>query len=408
MKNKTVRIGTVFFLVVAAAVLAAVGTYYYVSGIVNDIGNSQQMYLNLSNVERIVVSNYINSIDTSTGYANIQDGIISGYIDGLGDQNSYYLNEKNYVVNKYTNTNTQIESGITPIYDKSTQCVRVLSVKRGSPAALAGVNIGDIIMRLDGVSVTEIGYKNAVAGLAREPGETCEVEILRADSAELISVTLYFNAYTINTVSYSFLGNGVGYIYISEFDNTTPSAFRDAYTVLSSGDGTNPAVSSLIIDVRSNAAGDFDSMIEVADYIMPATTICTRRERDSSQNTLYTSSSENYTEMDIVVLQNARTSGVSEVFSAALQDNNLAVVIGETSAGTGLAQREIPLSNNTAIVLSVYEYIRPSGESFNGIGVTPNYQSQLDSSKLEQFPELDHSQDDQLQYALTYLMNGAA
>ena len=71
------RSGTVFFLVIAAAVLAAVGTYYYVSGIVNDIGNSQQMYLNLSNVERIVVDNYIDSIDTSTDYVNIQDGIIS-------------------------------------------------------------------------------------------------------------------------------------------------------------------------------------------------------------------------------------------------------------------------------------------------------------------------------------------
>ena len=84
------------------------------------------------------------------------------------------------------------------------------------------------------------------------------------------------------------------------------------------------------------------------------------------QNTLYTSTSDEYTEMDIVILQNYYTSGASEVFSAAMQDNGLAVVIGETSAGAGLAQREIPLSNNTAIVLSVYEYIRPSGESFNG------------------------------------------
>ena len=405
MKNKTVRIGTVFFLVIAAAVLAAVGTYYYVSGIVNDIGNSQQMYLNLSNVERIVVDNYIDSIDTSTDYVNIQDGIISGYIDGLGDPGSYYLNENNYVVNRYSSTNTQIESGIRSSYDKSTQCLRVQSVSRGSPADQAGVNIGDIILRLDGVSVTELGYKNAVAGLAREPGETCEIELLRADSSDLITYTLYYEAYTINTVSYSFLGDGVGYIYISEFDNSTLSAFRDAYSTLSAGDENNPAVSKLIIDVRNNAAGDFDSMIEVADFIMPATTICTRRERDSSKNTLYTSTSDEYTEMDMVILQNYYTSGASEVFSAAMQDNGLAVVIGETSAGAGLAQREIPLSNNTAIVLSVYEYIRPSGESFNGVGITPNYQSQLDAS--EQFPDLDHSQDNQLQYALTYLLNEA-
>ena len=94
--KKGVRAGTVFFLIVATACVSAIATYYYLSMIVNDLGKNQQMYIKLDRVNEIVSQNYINRIDPVNGYTRLSDSLISGYIDGLADPYSYYLDEKNY------------------------------------------------------------------------------------------------------------------------------------------------------------------------------------------------------------------------------------------------------------------------------------------------------------------------
>ena len=153
----TFRPATVFFIAVAVAFISITATYFYVSSIVNDIGKNQQMYTNLSNVEQIVVQNYIGTIDATTDYQNIQDGIVSGYINGLGDPYSYYLNQKNYKTSILPDNTAYIDIGIRPAFDISSGYIRVDFVRRGSPAEYAGLKTGDIITAVDGKSVTEEG-----------------------------------------------------------------------------------------------------------------------------------------------------------------------------------------------------------------------------------------------------------
>ena len=395
--KKGISIGTVFFLIVVTAFVSAVATYFYVSSLVNDLGRNQTMYRKLDIINQVISRNYILSIDAVDGYDKIIDGIAAGYIQGLGDSSSYYLNSKNYKSASITQDASHIGIGIVYSYDMSTGGIQVDFAKYGSPARLAGIRKGDIIIEINGVNVTEDGYKRAVSRLSGEEGTTVALTVVRSGESDLLNFNVVRNSFAPETVQYRLIENNIGYIYINEFDRTTLTSFNVAYEDL-----TNKGAKGLIIDVRFNACGSFDAVIEVLDRIMPSGIIVSIREKSSDGLTPYFSDDKNIS-MPIVLIQNEDTSDVAEVFSAALRDTETAVVVGTSTRGNGVGQRDIPLSDGTALHLSTYEYVTPGGERFNGVGIAPNYIISLDSSKAERFEDLSTEEDDQLQLALTTL-----
>ncbi len=398
MKSKKgVRIGTVFFLIVVTAFVTAIATYFYVSSLVNDLERNQTMYRKLDIINQVISRNYILSIDAVDGYDNIIDGIAAGYIKGLGDSSSYYLNQKNYKSASITQDASHIGIGIVYSYDMATGGIAVDFAKYGSPARLAGIQKGDVIIEINGVNVTEDGYKRAVSRLSGDEGSVVTLTVVRAGESDLLTFDVTRNYFAPETVQYRLIENNIGYIFINEFDRTTLTSFNVAFEDL-----TNKGAKGLIIDVRFNASGNFDSVIEVLDRIMPSGIMVSIREKSSDGLQLYFSDDKNIS-LPIVVIQNEYTSDVAEVFTAALRDTEKAVVVGTLTKGIGVGQRDIPLSDGTAIHLSTYEYVTPGGERFNGVGVAPNYVITMEQSKAERFETLSTEEDDQLQFALTML-----
>ncbi len=390
--KKGVRYGTVFFLVVATAFVTEIGTYYYLNNKINDLSKNQQMYQKLDTVNQVITRNYINTIDPLDGYNNILDGIVGGYIDGLGDPYSYYLNEKNYKTSTVID-GSYIDIGIRYSYDSSTGGIRVDFCKSGSPAEQAGLKNEDIIIAIDNVYVTEDGYKKSAQRLYGEEGSTVALSIVRAGESNILTYDVTRTVFVPQTVEYRLVGNGIGYIQINEFDRTTLTDFTVAYDDL-----VAYGAKALILDVRFTFAGELDYAVEVLDRILPASIIVA--VRDNSGEIEYKFSDDKHISLPMVVIQNASTSGIAEVFSAALRDTESARIVGEQSAGNGVGQRDIPLSDGTAIRLSTYEYITPSGKRFNGVGIEPNFISYLGSDKASRFEELTDEEDDQLQVAI--------
>ncbi len=391
--KKGVRFGTVFFLVVATAFVTAIGTYYYINNKVNDLSKNQQMYQKLDTVNQVITRNYINTIDPVDGYENIVDGIIGGYIEGLGDPYSYYLDEKNYRTSAVID-GSHIDIGIRYSYDYGTGGIKVDFCKNGSPADLAGVLNNDIIIAINNVYVTEEGYNKSVQRLYGEEGSTVELSLVREGEANILNVEVTRTSFVPQTIEYRLVGNGIGYIKINEFDRTTLADFSVAYEDL-----VAKGAKSLIFDVRFTFAGDLQYAVDVLDKILPASIILAVRDKSSGEPT-YEFSDDKHISMPMIVIQNSYTAGVAEVFAASLRDNGYARIVGEQSKGIGVGQRDIPLSDGTAIRLSTYEYITPSGERFNGVGIEPNYISYLDSDKAARFEELTDEEDDQLQVAI--------
>lgn len=397
MKKKGIRIGTVFFLIVATMLVTAIGTYYYVSQVINDIGRNQQMYQKLDLINSVISRNYVLSINLVDGYDDIINGIASGYIEGLGDEYSYYLDEKNFKAASAVTGVSNVGIGILYSYDPTTGGIKVDHPKVGSPAELAGIEKGDIILSIDGTNVTEDGYRRAAAKLSGESGSKVSLSILKSSNSELITVEITRMEYVPQTVSHRIIENGIGYIYINEFDKTTLSSFNAAVDQL-----TAKGAKGIVIDVRNNSAGDLSSVVDVLDRIMPSGIIVSVREQSSDTPTRYFSDDTNLM-IPLTVIQNGNTAGVAEVFSAALRDTEKAVVVGTVSKGVGVGQRDIPLSDGTAIRLSAYEYVTPAGERFNGVGITPNIIVQLDEDKEALLPDLPEEDDVQLQMAVDQL-----
>lgn len=394
MKNaKGVRFGTVFFLLIVTAIITAIGTYFYVSHLVNSISKSQQMYMGLSNVEQIVVQNYVGTIDAITGYNEIQNGIFAGYIDGLGDHNSYFLDEKNNKASVVP-PSTAVGSGIHSRYDRNGG-IFVQMVSLDSPAAKAGVKQGDVLVAVDGVSVTERGFRNSVLMLFAEPGATRTLSVMRPGSSDILELMLVYENYTEKTVESAMLSNGYGWLAIREFSAITPQELtRESQALIDAG------ATALVIDLRGNAAGDFSSMLQVADLLMPAGTICKSLASNTSGNRLHTSDAACLS-LPFVLLQDGTTSGAAEILCAAVVENGVARSVGTVTAGNGREQATFELSNGTAIVLSVYEYLTPLGNTIENTGVLPVREVGAGSAAL--YPNAEETEDPQLKAACELL-----
>ncbi|MBO5222087.1 MAG: PDZ domain-containing protein [Clostridia bacterium] len=397
--QKGMRYGTVFFILVTAVILTAIATYFYVSNMVSDLGRNQQIYSKLNKVNDLINKNYILPIDPVYGNEQILDGIVEGYIDGLGDPYSYYLNETNYRISSNAATSTGVGIGVLTTFDKETGGVKVTFVKRNSPAESAGMESGDVITAVNGTPVTELGFRNAVYMLSGAEGSDVVVSFLRDGEVAPVTLTLTRMTYDSNTVEYRLLesGNGIGYISINEFAASTVSEFSAAVESL-----RDTGARGFIIDVRFNAGGDFPSMRNVLDKVMPAGIMCSVKEL-ASETTLPYYSSEGHLPEKIVVLQNFATSDVAEVFAAALRDASGAVLVGDTSFGKGVGQRDIPLSDGSAIHISTFAYVTPNGEEFNGVGISPDVAVALPEEKVLGFGTLAAADDDQLQAAITQM-----
>lgn len=386
-----------FFILVATVILTAIATYFYVSQKVDNLGRNQQIYTKLNKVNDLINKNYILPIDPVYGNDLILDGIVEGYVDGLNDKYSYYLNETNYRLSSNAAESSSVGIGIRPAFDKNSGGVSVDFVKQNSPAQTVGMKTGDIIISVNGTDVTELGYRNAVAALSGAEGSEVVLTLTREGESAPITLSVPRTAFDPETVQYRLLESGIGYLFINEFDISTVSEFSAAVETLRAA-----GARGLILDLRFNAGGDLSSALDVLDKVMAAGIMCSVKELSREEQTAYYSDEAHLNEK-IVVLQNFATSDVAEVFTGALQDTGTASVVGDVSFGKGVGQRDIPLSDGTAIHISTYEYITPNGTQFNAAGITPDVSVALPEEKISGFFTLAAADDDQLQSALQLL-----
>lgn len=394
---KGIRYGTMFFFLVVAVILTAIATYFYVSQKVDNLGRNQQIYTKLNKVNDLINKNYVLPIDPVYGNDRILDGIVEGYIEGLNDEYSYYLNETNYRLSSNVAESSGVGIGIRTAFDKTTGGVLVDFVKQNSPAQTAGIETGDIIVSVNGTDVTELGYRNAVAALSGTEGTDVVLSLQREGETAPVVLSVTRTVFDPETVQYRLLESGIGYLYINEFDVSTVSEFSAAVETLRAA-----GARGFILDLRFNAGGDLSSALDVLDKVMPSGIMCSVKELSEEEQTAYYSD-EGHLPEKIVVLQNFATSDVAEVFTGALKDTETASIVGDVSRGKGVGQRDIPLSDGTAIHISTHEYITPNGTQFNASGIVPDVSVALSEEKISGFFTLSAADDDQLQSALQLL-----
>jgi len=247
----------------------------------------------------------------------------------------------------------------------------VIGVSDGSSAHRSGVRIGDVVLKIDSVSTATLGPEDARTYLRGPAGTTVELWLRRGD--DTLRVSLQREELIVRNVTYAaLLDGGIGVVRLERFSRRAPEEFRLAIDSLRQ---VQP-LRGLVIDLRDNPGGLLDAAVSIAEMFLKAgDTIVVTKNRNGTSVRAYRARSLPYvdTTLPIVVLVNARSASASEILAGALQDNDRAVIVGDTTLGKGLVQTVVSLPYNAALKLTTARYYTPSGRSIQQIeGFCPN------------------------------------
>ncbi len=351
----------------------------------------------LSEIEKFVEKYYIGEIDEK----KLADSLAEGYIDGLGDEWSYYIPEESYASYIENVTNSYVGIGVTITIEGVDKGLLITDVTPESPAYYAGLMIGDVMVAVEGNPIRNgekdsldlTQTKNLVRGVE---GTDVTITILR--DGETKDYTITRATIKVVNVTHEMLDNNIGYIHIRNFEeNTAVDAISAIEDVMDQG------AKGIVFDVRFNPGGYKRELVSLLDYILPEGPLFRSKDYDGTERVDY--SDADHIEIPMAVLVNYDSYSASEFFAAALQEYGYAVIVGEQTYGKGRFQTSFQLSDGSAINLSIGEYTTPNGVSLVGEGITPDYIVELsDEQRMDlYYNRLDREDDLQFQKAFSVL-----
>lgn len=400
--NKKISLGFAFVLICFAVLLTFmityVNTYNKFNANLANAGLGDRVTVKLAELERITASHYIGEIDRQ----KVLDGLAMGYVLGLGDRYAYYFNADEYAGYQLENQGKLVGIGVEVVYAQEMGgLIEITLVYPDSPARTGGMLDGDYIYKVEGELVSELGYFEAIERIRGETGTQVELTILRG-GPEFEELTLNFTREEVQTqsVKHKMINGDIGYIRIKTFNKETPSEFINALNEL-----TAAGASKYIFDVRYNPGGDLSGVTQTLDYLLPEGPIIRYTYKNSGEpEVIFSDAGEIVAPM--AVLMNESTASAAELFCAALQDYEKAVLIGVKTYGKGTMQGIYPLSDGiTAIKISNAKYLPPFGECYDGVGIYPHMEVALPEELLKEknFEKITDEEDTQLQAAIEAL-----
>lgn len=395
--NKKISIGLCLSLIIVSITATFAVTMVVSKQIYNGIiSNISQTYESVDEISKII-SNYFYGTVEDRSYLN--SALVEGYVNGLGDPNSVYLDAEEYA--EYTDT---LEGGITGVgvetaYDYGSGSFVITHVYEGSPAAKAGLKAHDVVTAIDNTTVTRGNYSALSEKLYGSRLSSVKVEYERDGETKVVEPLLGFS---IPSVVGNLSGN-VGYVRITGFYKNTAAEFKEAVTKL-----REQGAESIIFDVRNTSKGSIDYAAQVIDVIVPAISdnIAVAKDKNGNvyKNKVYTAENSSVT-MPFAVLINSYTAGPAELFACDLRDISQAQIIGTASAGVGTMQELFALEDGGAVLLTVALVEPRGGEQavYDKVGITPTVEVTLASGDDSNLLLLTGEQDNQLSTAMNML-----
>ena len=391
-KKRTVPMGTclmlVFLAVVTTANICVFGMTEFYNNKLGSLQAKTEDYKRLEELVGVVDKHYVGEYE----FEDAMDGILAGYMAGVGDKWSGYYTQEEYEALLEMNENSYVGIGVT-ISTEGANGYAVTAVTNDSPAQQAGIKPLDVIIEVDGVSTdTFANYSELVAVVRGEEGTVVNIGVRRG--TEILHFDITRAALFNPGVEVEMLGE-IGYVYIAGFDKNVDVEFAEKVNGL-----INDGAKALVFDVRLNGGGYVDVMSNMLDLLLPEGTIITMSD-NKGQTTEYRSA-EGQIDMPMVVLTNEYSISAAEFFAAVLQEYGVATVVGDKTTGKGYAQTLIPLTEG-AVNLSTLKYYTPKGVSLANVGITPDIEISLSEEALYNFYTLAPEEDAQLMKAVELL-----
>lgn len=345
----------------------------------------------LSLLKMLIDTYYLDEVDPE----NFATGIYRGFIASLNDPYSTYYTKEEYSNLLESSSGVYYGIGAVVSQDVKTGIITVVKPYEGTPAYNAGLLPNDIIYKVNGEEVTGKDLTEVVSKIKGKEGTEVVITIYRDGVDEPMDFTIVRQKINIPTIEFEMLDsrNKIGYIQITEFDEITVSQFSDAVSRLE-----RKGMKGLIIDVRDNPGGLLNSVVKILDRLIYKGLLVYTEDKNGQREEKYADDSKQFNK-PIVVLINENSASASEIFAGALQDYEKATIVGTTSFGKGIVQSVIPLTDGTAVKLTISKYYTPKGRNIHGTGITPDVEIELDE-ELKKMVTIPHDQDNQLQKAI--------
>lgn len=376
-----------------AAAATFIITMYYALNIFNskvaNVAEREELYSKLSEIDKIVRNNYLGDIDEES----LMDSVADGYMDGLGDPYSVYMNQEQYKQYQQQNAGELIGIGVSAMLDDSGYLL-VTAVSTESPAEAAGLLAGDMLIKIDGKDVLAMGYEETIEAIRGEDGTVVNI-VYRRDSEEY-AVDITRKRVKDSGIS-SRMINTVAYIKVEDFNASTVEDFCYAVDSL-----VEQGATGMVFDVRGNSGGLVSAVAEMLDYLLPEGDLVSQTNHKNETTVLYTSDSH-FIDLPMVCLIDGDTASAAELFACDLRDFRAAELVGVTTYGKGVLQMAYPLEDGSAITTTTAYYNPHSGVNFHGVGVKPDYEVTLTAEQKQNLSTLNEETDPQLIKALSVL-----
>ncbi len=361
-----------FSLIVFFAVCAVVGTFLQRKVGAQSSQDESQIRDSLksfTDVYAIVEQNYAEPIEGDKADTAIYDGAIPGMLRVL-DPHSNFYDPKAYA--RMREDQRGHYYGVGMVIQQQNNKVYVITPYEGTPSFRAGLRPGDIIAAIDGKSTDGMSSDLVAKNLKGPKGTHVQVSVIRDGQTKPLTFDLIRDEIPHPSVDLKYeIRPGVGYIHLTQFQETTAQEVDDAIDSF-------PNLKGLVFDLRGNPGGLLSQAVEVCDHLLAkGQTIVSQRGRAyPDQNYTATHGNDGKT-FPIVVLVNRNTASAAEIVSGALQDHDRALIVGETTFGKGLVQTVYNLSENTGLALTTYHYYTPSGRliqrNYSGVSLYDYY-----------------------------------
>lgn len=300
----------------------------------------------------LVKHNYVDTVSTET----LIDGAIEGLLEDLDPHTNYLKPDVN---KRMQELNSGEYSGIGISFEIIDGVLTVISPIEGSPSWELGIRPGDRIVEIEGENAVGIDNAEVYEKLRGAEGSKVRVGIERAGRDDLVYFTIERSKIAIKSVShYYMLDDVTGYIRANRFSAHTAEELEDALNELS-----DEGMERLLLDLRGNTGGYLNQAIAVSDKFLSGgkLVVYTKGRIRGSSEEYFSTENATHPDFPLIVMINQGSASASEIVSGAVQDWDRGLVVGTTSFGKGLVQRQFPIRGGGALLLTVAKYYTPSG-----------------------------------------------
>ena len=369
----TPRARRAFFAVVLFfAVCALAGTVLQRRVGAQSSADESQLRDNLkqfTDVYTLVEQNYAEPVAGDKAEAAIFDGAIPGMLHVL-DPHSNFYDPKAYA--RLREDQRGHYYGVGMVIQQQGEKVYVVTPYEGTPSYRAGIHPGDIISAVDGKSTAGWSSDQVAKALKGPRGTHVQIAVARYGQPKPLVFDLIRAEIPHPSVDLKYeIRPGVGYIHLTQFQETTGAEVTDAINSFGNLKG-------LVLDLRGNPGGLLSQAVDVCDHLLAKGQVIVSQRGRAYPDQVYTATHGNDGKtFPIVVLVNNNTASAAEIVSGALQDHDRALIVGQTTFGKGLVQTVYNLSDDTGLALTTYHYYTPSGRliqrNYNGVSLYDYY-----------------------------------